>query len=71
MSVSLNWNWDLTWHRNLFAWVEELVTNLMGRVGDWRVSHEDDGWKWRLEDNGVFFGKLNVQGVGGVANFRR
>jgi len=26
----------------------------MVRIGDWRVSHEEDGWKWRLGDDGVF-----------------
>jgi hypothetical protein len=55
--------WHFAWRRDFFDWEEQLFANLMLDLEGMSLSHEEDRWKWGLEDSGFFsvksaYGKL-------------
>lgn len=47
-------NWNFVWRRPLFVWENELLVELLEELDSFRSSIEDDFWRWRLEEKGVF-----------------
>jgi len=44
----------LSWRRNLFVWEERVLENLLEVLKGVFSTQEEDYWKWRPEDNGLF-----------------
>ncbi|CAJ2663797.1 unnamed protein product [Trifolium pratense] len=49
-----NRRWNLLWRRNLFAWEEESVIQLVGELENVTLSREEDCWWWKLDLEGGF-----------------
>jgi len=47
-------DWVFSWRRHLFMWEEEVLLSIKEDLEDTRLSSQEDGWRWKLEDMGVF-----------------
>lgn len=46
--------WTFDWRWRLFVWEEQLLNDLREDLVGVRLGVEEDGWRWRLEDEGCF-----------------
>jgi hypothetical protein len=52
--LHLGTEWTFNWRRHLFMWEEELLISLKEDLDGMVWSEEEDGWRWSLEELGVF-----------------
>lgn len=65
------WRWNFVWRRRLFVWEEELLHSLLEDVEGLRWSHEEDVWRWNLEENGYYSDEIGLFKVGSLGVERR
>jgi hypothetical protein len=59
-SVADLWNangmegWNLCWRRRLFEWEKVLLNDLLAIINLFRPSEDEDEWRWKAEEEGVF-----------------
>lgn len=46
--------WRFEWRRHLFMWEEEVLLSLTEDLQGMRWSQEEDVWRWKLEEAGIF-----------------
>lgn len=58
--------WTFDWRRRLFVWEEQLLCDLRENLVGVRLGAEEDGWRWRLEDEGYFTVKSAYEKLEGL-----
>lgn len=58
--------WNFEWRRWLFVWEEHLLDDLREELVRFRPCEDEDGWRWRLEDNGRFTVKSSYEKLVGL-----
>ncbi|XP_024626859.1 uncharacterized protein [Medicago truncatula] len=46
--------WNFVWRRRLFVWEGQLVDDLRDDLRGFRFVDGEDGWRWKLEEDGCF-----------------
>lgn len=63
---SLGEAWNFIWWRRLFVWEEQLLEDLRDDLVGFRLGEDEDGWRWRLEEDGRFSIKSSYEKLEGL-----
>jgi len=64
--VGSSMEWYFEWRRDFFDWEEQLFANLWIDLEGMSWSHEEDRWKWGLEESGMFSIKSTYRKLEGI-----
>ena len=62
----LGTEWSFNWRRHLFMWEEEVLLSIKKDLDGIRLSLQDDVWRLKLEDSGVFSIKSSYKKLEGL-----